>query len=103
MARPFFPRLKQQPATKMEFLEGILSWTSRARVCDTILVSESGKFQTAVMARLEININKLSPEERLDLIEETWGSLSADPSKIPLTHAQAKGLDRRMAQMDHDD
>jgi len=103
MARPFCPRLKQQPATKMEFLEGILGWTSRARVCDTILVSESGKCQTTVMARLEININKLSPEERLGLIEELWDSLSADPSKIPLTDAQAKELDRRMAEMDQDD
>lgn len=55
------------------------------------------------MARLEININKLSPEERLDLIEELWDSLSADPSKIPLTDAQAKELDRRMAEMDQDD
>ena len=81
----------------------VLGWTSRARVCDTILVSESGKCQTAVMARLEININKLSPEERLDLIEELWDSLSADPSKIPLTDAQAKELDRRMAEMDQDD
>src|SRR5438093_5770032 len=51
MARPLCPRLKQQPATKMEFLEGILGRTSRARVCDTILVSESGKCQTAVTAR----------------------------------------------------
>src|SRR2546428_1226401 len=87
----------------MEFLEGILGWTSRARVCDTILVSESGKCQTAVMARLEININKLSPEERLDLIEEMWDSLSADSSKKTLTQAPAKELDRRMAEKDQDD
>jgi putative addiction module component (TIGR02574 family) len=55
------------------------------------------------MARLEIDINKLSPEERLDLIEELWDSLSTDPSKIPLTEAQANELDRRINEMDQDD
>jgi putative addiction module component (TIGR02574 family) len=55
------------------------------------------------MGKLEIDINKLSPEERLDLIEELWDSLSADPAKIPLTNAQAKELDRRLDEMDRDD
>jgi putative addiction module component (TIGR02574 family) len=59
--------------------------------------------QTPIMAKPEIDINKLSPEERLDLIEELWASLSTDPAKIPLTEAQANELDRRMAEMDHDD
>jgi putative addiction module component (TIGR02574 family) len=54
------------------------------------------------MAKIEIDINKLTPEERLDLIEELWDSLSADPAKIPLTDAQAKELDRRVAEMDQD-
>ena len=71
--------------------------------CDAILVSRHGKCQTPVMARTEIDINKLSPEERLDLIEELWDSLSTDPEKIPLTDAQAKELDRRAAEMDQDD
>jgi putative addiction module component (TIGR02574 family) len=73
------------------------------KVPDTILVTEDGKCQTRVIARLEIDINKLTPEEQLDLIEQLWDSLSADPSKIPLTDAQAKELDRRMAEMDQDD
>jgi putative addiction module component (TIGR02574 family) len=55
------------------------------------------------MAKLEIDINKLTPEERLDLIEELWDSLSKEPAKIPLTEAQAKELDRRIADMDQDD
>ena len=53
--------------------------------------------QTPVMAKPEIDINKLTPEERLDLIEELWDSLRGDPEKIPLTDAQAKELDRRVA------
>ena|SRR5437588_2901277 len=69
---------------------------------DDILVSRYGKCQTPVMARPEIDIDKLSPEERLDLIEELWDSLSADAAKIPLTDAQARELDRRVAEMDED-
>ena len=68
-----------------------------------VLVTKRRRCQTPVMAKLEIDINKLSAEERLDLIEELWDSLSADPSKIPLTDAQAKELDRRLAEMDQDE
>jgi putative addiction module component (TIGR02574 family) len=55
------------------------------------------------MAKLEIDISKLSPEERLDLIEELWESLSTDPARIPLTEAQADELDRRFGEMEQDD
>ena len=55
------------------------------------------------MAKLDIDINKLTPEERLDLIEELWDSLSAHPAKIPLTNAQAKELDRLERGGDDDD
>jgi putative addiction module component (TIGR02574 family) len=36
------------------------------------------------MAKLEIDISKLTPEERLDLIEELWESLSTDPARETL-------------------
>ena len=68
-----------------------------------LLVMKRGKCQTPVMAKLEIDIDKLTPEERLDLIEELWDSLSSDPAKIPLTNAQAKEIDRRLAEMDQDE
>jgi putative addiction module component (TIGR02574 family) len=80
----------------------VLVWTICHDVCDAILVRSGGKCQTPVMAKLEIDINKLTPEERLDLIEELWDSLSADPAKIPLTDPQAKELDRRVAEMEQD-
>src|SRR5215831_9210843 len=80
----------------------VLVWTFCRDGCDAILVRRGRKCQTPVMARLEIDINKLTPEERLDLIEELWNSLSADPAKIPLTDAQANELDRRVAEMDQD-
>ena len=42
-----------------------------------------------------IDISRLTPAERLRLVEELWDSLS--PSDIPLTAAQANELDRREA------
>ena len=47
------------------------------------------------MAATRIDISRLSPAERLRLVEELWDSLS--PSDIPLTPAQAEELDRREA------
>ena len=42
-----------------------------------------------------IDISRLTPAERLRLVEELWDSLS--PSDIPLTAAQVDELDRREA------
>ena len=42
-----------------------------------------------------LDISRLSPAERLRLVEELWDSLT--PADIPLTPAQAEELDRREA------
>jgi putative addiction module component (TIGR02574 family) len=42
-----------------------------------------------------IDISRLSPAERLQLVEELWDSLSSED--IPLTPAQVEELDRREA------
>jgi putative addiction module component (TIGR02574 family) len=42
-----------------------------------------------------IDISGLTPDERLQLVEDLWDSLS--PGDIPLTTAQAEELDRREA------
>jgi putative addiction module component (TIGR02574 family) len=49
-----------------------------------------------------IDVAKLSPEERLQLIDEIWDSLSADPASIPVTYAQREELDRRLDDLDRD-
>ena len=49
-----------------------------------------------------IDIAKLSPEERLELLEQLWDSLSATPEAIPLTDAQREELDRRLDDLDHE-
>jgi len=41
------------------------------------------------------DILSLSVKKRLELIEELWDSIVADPASIPLTSAQRSELDRR--------
>jgi putative addiction module component (TIGR02574 family) len=52
------------------------------------------------MSRSTIEIDKLSPEDRLQLIEELWESLRRQPEAVPLTEAQRKELDRRLDEID---
>ena len=47
-----------------------------------------------------IDIAKLSPEERLELLEELWDSLS--PESVPITEAQREELDRRLDELDRE-
>jgi putative addiction module component (TIGR02574 family) len=48
------------------------------------------------MSKPALNIDELSPEERLRLIEELWDSLNDEPGTVPLTNAQREELDRRL-------
>jgi putative addiction module component (TIGR02574 family) len=45
-------------------------------------------------------ITRLSPQERLTLIEQLWDSLS--DSDVPLPPAQQAELERRVATLEHD-
>jgi len=47
-----------------------------------------------------IDIEKLAPEERLQLIEDLWESLRSQPGTIRLTSAQQVELDRRLDELD---
>ena len=55
------------------------------------------------MGKSAFNIDDLSPEERLSLLERLWESLTAHPEAIPLTSAQRAELDRRLDEMDGGD
>ncbi len=48
------------------------------------------------MASVQLDINRLTPEERIRLAEELWNSLLDEPEVVPLTQAQAEELDRRL-------
>ena len=54
------------------------------------------------MSSQPLDINSLSPEEQLRLLQELWDSLSRNPERIPITDAQREELDRRMAQAETD-
>jgi putative addiction module component (TIGR02574 family) len=48
------------------------------------------------MNKPALNIDDLTPEERLRLIEELWDSLNETAGTVPLTNAQREELDRRL-------
>ena len=48
------------------------------------------------MARPAVDISRLSPAERLELVELLWESLCDTPDVVPLTDAQRAELDRRL-------
>ena len=54
------------------------------------------------MSTPRVDIRKLTPEERLRLIEELWESLSQDPSGVPVSQAQRDELDRRLDELEAD-
>lgn len=47
-----------------------------------------------------IDIAKLSAEERLALLDQLWGSLSAE--MVPMSDAQKEELDRRLDELDRE-
>jgi putative addiction module component (TIGR02574 family) len=52
------------------------------------------------MAKPVLDIERLSTDERLDLLEKLWESLTKEPGGIPLTEAQREDLDRRLDELD---
>ncbi len=49
-----------------------------------------------------VKIESLSKDERLDLLERLWDSLSTTPDDVPVTQAQVAELDRRSKALDRD-
>ena len=54
------------------------------------------------MARPIIDVEQLSPDERLELIGQLWDSLAKNPESVPVTAAQKAELDRRLDEMEKD-
>ncbi len=48
------------------------------------------------MAHPKFDFSDLTPDERIQLAEDLWDSLAAEPTAVPLTTAQAQELDRRL-------
>lgn len=69
----------------MRLLTTAMPW--RINYKDDIVVS---------MSKPALDIYELTPEERLQLIEELWESLGKTPEALPLTYRQKEELDRRL-------
>lgn len=50
----------------------------------------------------KIDIEALTPEARLKLLEQIWESLAKTPGAIPLTQAQQDELDRRLDDLERE-
>jgi putative addiction module component (TIGR02574 family) len=50
-----------------------------------------------------LNIDTLSREEQLQLLERLWDKLSRDERNVPLTEGQRRELDRRLDELDSGD
>ena len=48
------------------------------------------------MALPQLDIDRLSPTERIELAEKLWDSLREAPDEVRLTAAQEEELDRRL-------
>ena len=49
-----------------------------------------------------LDLDKLSRDEKLQLIEEIWDSLGADANDLPLPDWQRRELDRRLDELDRE-
>lgn len=49
------------------------------------------------MAKPKFDFSHLTPDERVQLADDLWESISDNPEALPLTAAQAEELDRRLA------
>jgi len=54
------------------------------------------------MGDSSVRIETLTPEERLQLLERLWDSLSVTPANVPLTEPQRAELDRRLDDLGED-
>ena len=50
----------------------------------------------------DLDINRLSVAERIQLAEDLWDSVAAETGELPLTEAQLSELDRRLAELARD-
>ncbi len=54
------------------------------------------------MGRTQFDFSGLTPEERLDLVEQIWEGLAEQSGAVPLTAAQKAELDRRLEAAERD-
>lgn len=54
------------------------------------------------MAHPPVNLDDLTPEEQLQLLEDLWDRLSERPAQLPFSDEQRAELDRRLDALEAD-
>ena len=54
------------------------------------------------MAHPDIDLDSLSPEEQLELLDRLWERVGRNPDLLPLTPAQVQEVDARSVELDRD-
>ena len=54
------------------------------------------------MASTAVDLDQLSPDEQLELLERIWDRLSSQPEQVPFTDAQRRELDGRLDDLEKD-
>jgi putative addiction module component (TIGR02574 family) len=54
------------------------------------------------MAHPEIDLDALSPEEQLELLDRLWERVGRNPDVLPLTPPQVQEVDARSDELDRD-
>jgi putative addiction module component (TIGR02574 family) len=54
------------------------------------------------MGRNAIQIDQLSRDEQLELLDQLWEALGEDPEALPLTEAQKQDLDQRLDELERE-
>lgn len=47
-----------------------------------------------------LGIDRMGVDERIQLVQEIWDSIAAEADRLPLTEAEKRELDRRVASLD---
>lgn len=54
------------------------------------------------MGKLAVDIDSLSRDEQLALLDELWERLARDPGVLPLSDAHRRELDRRLDELEEE-
>ncbi|HXU83172.1 MAG TPA: addiction module protein [Polyangia bacterium] len=54
------------------------------------------------MGKPAVDIERLSTDERLELLDQLWDSLGRDPEALPLSDDQRHDLDQRLDELDRE-
>lgn len=96
--RPTVPSPGIEPGMSRRSARGTTRTRARERVASGLRDGQVSKG----MGKLTLKIDDLSAEERLDLLERLWDSLSERPDDVPLTAAHREELDRRLEELERD-